>query len=162
MDYRSLPTPETAYDTGMKKIMPLLTVFVMLSPTVALAESFTVTDDRAPIEVSEVSRLYIDGSLAATFRLDDKTPSLTKTIEIPLGRVNHDYALCGQITVINAEGRSETHQVSSQGTLHHPEGHHLLALGDENFTDFFLREPNDPEIARHHPGHADICASPVS
>ena len=162
MDYRSPVSPETAYDTRMKKIMSLLALITSASPSFALAESFTVTDDRAPIEVSEVSRLYIDGTLAATFRLDDKTPSLTKKIEIPLGRVKHSYALCGQITVINAEGRAETHQVSSQGTLTHPENHHLLALGDEDSTDFFLRDPNDPEVARHHPGHAEICVSPVS
>ncbi|NVN05994.1 hypothetical protein HW509_10370 [Asaia spathodeae] len=146
----------------MRKIFFLLAAVSGISPGIALAESFTVTDDRAPIEVSEISRLYIDGTLAATFRLDDKTPSLTKKIEIPLGRVNHSYALCGQITVINAEGRSETHQVSSEGTLTHPEGHHLVALGDEGFTDFFLRDPSDPSVARHHPGHAEICASPVS
>ncbi|MFC0501349.1 hypothetical protein [Asaia krungthepensis] len=146
----------------MRKIVFLLAGLFGAHPALALAESFTVTDDRAPIEISEVSRLYIDGTLAATFRLDDKTPSLTKTIEIPLGRINHHYALCGQITVINPEGRAETHQVSSEGTLNRPEGHHLLALGDEGFTDFFLRDPNDPEIAKHHPGHAEICASPVS
>ncbi|GBR11238.1 hypothetical protein [Asaia spathodeae] len=146
----------------MRKIFFLLAAVSGISPGIALAESFTVTDDRAPIEVSEISRLYIDGTLAATFRLDDKTPSLTKKIEIPLGRVNHSYALCGQITVINAEGRSETHQVSSEGTLTHPEGHHLVALGDEGFTDFFLRDPSDPNVARHHPGHAEICASPIT
>ncbi|NVN03051.1 MULTISPECIES: hypothetical protein [Asaia] len=146
----------------MRKIFFLLAAVSGISPSIALAESFTVTDDRAPIEVSEISRLYIDGTLAATFRLDDKTPSLTKKIEVPLGRVNHSYALCGQITVINAEGRSETHQVSSEGTLTHPEGHHLVALGDEGFTDFFLRDPSDPNVAKHHPGHAEICASPVS
>ncbi|GAB6854592.1 hypothetical protein [Asaia astilbis] len=140
----------------------LLAALSAACPTAALAESFTVTDDRAPIEVSEVSRLYIDGTLAATFRLDEKTPSLTKTVEIPLGRVNHDYALCGQITVLNAEGRAETHQVSSAGTLSSPAGHHLVALGDEGFTDFFLRDPTDPNVAKHHPGHAEICASPVS
>nr|WP_243443841.1 hypothetical protein [Asaia prunellae] len=105
----------------MKKIFFLLAALTGVSPGLALAESFTVTDDRAPIEVSEISRLYVDGRLAATFRLDDKTPSLTKKIDLPLGRINHSYALCGQITILNAEGRAETHQVSSEGTLTHPE-----------------------------------------
>lgn len=110
----------------MKKIFFLLAALTGVSPGLALAESFTVTDDRAPIEVSEISRLYVDGRLAATFRLDDKTPSLTKKIDLPLGRINHSYALCGQITILNAEGRAETHQVSSEGTLTHPKGIILL------------------------------------
>lgn len=146
----------------MRKIVFLLPLIAAAAPSLAHAESFTVTDDRAPIEISEVSRLYIDGTLAATFRLDDHTPSLTRKIEIPQGRINHSYALCGQITVIDAEGRAVTHQVSSEGTLTRPENHHLLALGDEGFTDFFLRDPNDPDVAKHHPGHAGICMSPVS
>ncbi|GBQ10631.1 hypothetical protein [Swaminathania salitolerans] len=146
----------------MRQPILLLLALIASIPRIASAGSFTVTDDRAPNEVSEVSRLYLDGNLAAIFRLDDKTPSLTRTITTPSGRVNHSYALCGQITIVNAEGRSETHRVSSEGTLFNPDGHHLVALGDDNFTQFFLRDPLDPSVAKRLPGHSGICASPIS
>lgn len=140
----------------------LLALAGVATPGLALAGEFTVTDDRAPSEISEVSRLYIDGNLAAIFKLDENVATLTKRIQTPMGRLNHDYALCGEITIVNAEGKRETHQVSSEGTLHHPDGHALEALGAEDFTDFFLRDPEDPSIAQHRVGRAGICAAPIT
>ncbi|GAN54959.1 hypothetical protein [Tanticharoenia sakaeratensis] len=126
----------------------------------AHAGSFTVVDDRAPVEVSEVSRLYIDGNLAATFRLDPNTPTQSRVVQTPMGRVNHDYALCGEITIQTPDGRHETHQVSSEGILNHPDGHTLQAIGAADFTDFYLTDPDDPTIAEHHPGRSGACISP--
>lgn len=140
----------------------LLPCALILTVSAARAGDFTVTDDRAPSEVSETSRLYIDGNLAATFKLDQNISTLTRHIQTPVGRVNHDYALCGEITVVNADGKQETHQVSSEGILHHPDGHALEALGAEDFTEFFLRDPDDPSIAEHRRGRAQICVAPIS
>lgn len=146
----------------MNKTALLFAALTAFIPASALAGSFTVTDDRASIEVSEVSRLYIDGALVAVFRLDENTPSITKTIETPAGRINHNYALCGHITILTPEGKTQTHEVSSEGILNAPDGHHLVGLGDENFTDFFLRDPSDPDVAVHRKGRAAICAAPIS
>ncbi|GAN89130.1 hypothetical protein Gbfr_003_065 [Gluconobacter frateurii M-2] len=126
-----------------------------------LPGTFTVTDERASEEISEVSRLYLDGNLVATFRLGLSKSRETKTIPLPAGRYDVDYALCGEITIMH-NGHQETHQVSSEGQLHHPEGHTLDAVGSNNFTDFFLVDYNDPSVATHRHGRAAVCATPSS
>jgi|GEM_PF-2801341 len=124
-----------------------------------LPPSFTVTDERAPEEISEVSRLYLDGNLVATFRLGLSKAHETQTIALPVGRSDVDYALCGEITIVR-NGHQETHQVSSEGQLHHPEGHSLDAVGSNNFTDFFLVDYDDAAVATHRHGRAAVCATP--
>lgn len=126
------------------------------------AGTFTVIDDRAADEVSEVSRLYIDGNLAAVFKLGADIPTLTKQVVTPEGRVNHNYALCGHITIINARGEQETHEVSSEGVLHRPDGRVFEALGASDFTDFYLRDMSDPTAVDHRPGRAPVCAAPIT
>jgi len=143
------------------KWLPIL-ILPALGISSAFAGEFTVTDDRAASEISETSRLYIDGNLAATFRLGPDVSTLTKRIQTPLGRVNHDYALCGEITIVNDDGKREIHQVSSEGILHNPDGRSFEALGAEDFTDFFLRDPRDPTAVEHHPGHTGVCAAPIT
>lgn len=128
----------------------------------ALAGEFTVTDGKAAAEISEISRIYIDGVLAATIRLDDHTPEKTIRVTTPAGRIEHTYTLCGEITIRTPEGRVETHEVNSDGTLHNPDGHHFYALGSDNFTEFFLQDPDDLDAAEHHPGQSNVCATPVS
>jgi len=140
----------------------LLVAITAATWTSARAGTFTVIDDRAADEVSEVSRLYIDGNLAATFRLGPDVATVTKRVITPDGRVNHDYALCGHITIINAHGRQETHEVSSAGTLHQPDGRVFEALGASDFTDFYLRDMTDPTAEEHHAGRAPVCAAPIT
>ncbi|GBQ04722.1 hypothetical protein [Saccharibacter floricola] len=119
--------------------------------------SFTVTDGRAHDEISEISHLYINDHLAATFRLDLNHSIEHATIALPVGRENVSYSLCGTIT-ITRHGHPETHIVSSDGVLHHPDGHHYEAVGTRNFTDFFLvdEDENDPS-ADHKNGHSNRC-----
>ncbi|EHH68517.1 hypothetical protein GMO_12870 [Gluconobacter morbifer G707] len=124
-----------------------------------LPGAFTVTDERAPEEISEISRLYLDGNLVATFRLGLSKSHETQTIRLPAGRLDVDYALCGEITIVH-NGHQETHQVSSEGQLHNPEGHSLDAVGSNNFTDFFLVDYDDSTVATHRHGRAAVCASP--
>lgn len=128
-------------------------------PDTVPSASFTVTDERAPEEISEVSRLYLDGNLVATFRLGLSSAQERKVIPLPAGRFDFDYALCGEITIVH-DGHQETHQVSSEGHLHHPEDHVLDAVGTDNFTDFFLIDYNDPSVATHRHGRAAVCAAP--
>ena len=126
-----------------------------------LPGTFTVTDERAPEEISEVSRLYLNGNLVATFRLGLSKSRETQTITLPAGRNDVDYALCGEITIMH-NGHQETHQVSSDGQLHSPQDHALDAVGSNNFTDFFLVDYNDPSVATHRHGRAAVCAVPSS
>nr|WP_246091442.1 hypothetical protein [Swingsia samuiensis] len=125
------------------------------------SSTFTVIDERASEEVSEVSRLYVNGNLVATFHLDLNKSREVKEIPLPAGRSDVDYALCGEIT-ITRNGHTETHEVSSAGQLHHPEGHVLDAVGSRNFTDFFLMDYNDSAVATHRQGRAAVCATPSS
>ncbi|GEN62368.1 hypothetical protein [Acetobacter oeni] len=129
----------------------------ILGATPALAGQFVVVDEKAPQEISEVSRLYVDGELVATFVLNGDTTRKVETIPTQAGRVEHTYALCGEITIRAPEGRTETHNVSSAGVLHNPDGHIFQALGTANFTDFYLIDPENPDVAQHHPGHGDAC-----
>lgn len=125
------------------------------------APNFQVHDTKAPEEISEVSRLYLEGKLVATFRLNLTHTDETKTITLPLGRTSMHYALCGEITIIH-NGHTETHSVSSAGALHHPEGHLLEAVGTQHFTDFFLVDYDDAMTATHDRGPALVCALPNS
>lgn len=120
--------------------------------------SFTVHDGRAPDELSESSRLYLNGQLAATFHLDLAHADDTATIPIPLGRVDIPYSLCGTITVMQ-NGHPETRNVSGEGVLHSPDGHYYEAVGSDTFKDFFLLDENDPSAAEHHNGASSRCIS---
>jgi hypothetical protein len=75
---------------------------------------------------------------------------------------DHGYALCGDITIRTPDGRTETHEVSSEGVLHNPDGHVFQAMGADRFTDFFLVDPNAPEAAEHRRSHPQICAAATS
>ncbi|GCE79231.1 hypothetical protein [Komagataeibacter oboediens] len=130
--------------------------------TPALAGSFDVEDGYGDGEVSEISRLYVDEQLVATFRLDHDHTSQTAHVETAVSRVNHSYALCGEITIRRPGGRIEIHQVSGEGVLHEPDGHHLVALGARNFTEFYLADPDDPNVVERHPGRSSLCAAPTS
>ncbi|MFT8307187.1 hypothetical protein [Acetobacter malorum] len=146
--------------TALAVCAALVTASLAAGP--ALAGEFTVTDGKASAEISEVSRIYIDGVLAATIRLNDQTPEKTIRVITPAGRLEHTYTLCGEITIRTPEGRVETHEVNSDGTLHNPDHHHFYALGSDNFTEFFLQDPDDLDAAEHHPGQSNVCATPVS
>ncbi|KXV55326.1 hypothetical protein AD947_15535 [Acetobacter tropicalis] len=148
----------------LRVLLPFCAAIVSLTAGASMAHAgeFTVTDEKADAEISEISRLYLDGKLAAIFKLDDKNRGKTVRIPTPIGRIDHTYTLCGEITIRTPEGRVETHEVSNDGTLHNPDGHHLYALGSNNFTEFFLMDPDDDSIAEHHPTHSNVCSMPVS
>lgn len=123
--------------------------------------SFTVLDRRADDEISEVSRLYINGSLATTFSLSMNHDSQEVTVAVPLGRLDVPYVLCGEIT-ISRNGHIETHSVSSDGILHNPDGHSYEAIGADNFNDFYLIDYDDPDSASHKTGRSKLCSLPTS
>lgn len=128
----------------------------------ARAGSFVVVDGRADNEISEISRLYVDDQLAATIRLDATLPQRSVRVETAAGRVNHTYALCGEITIRLPDGRTETHEVNGGGILHRPEGRTLNALGTRNFTEFYLADPDDPTVVERQPGRSSVCSVPTS
>ena len=129
----------------------------------ARAVDFVVVDGRAAEEISETSRLYIDGNLVGTFRLDDRTTEVRLPIRVPDGpRITHDYVLCGEITIRNPAGAAEIHEVSGQGVLRDPQGRVFAALGARNFTLFYLADPTDPTAVEAREGHSLACQAPVS
>ncbi|GBQ59250.1 hypothetical protein [Komagataeibacter swingsii] len=140
----------------------IVTMLCASLATPALAGSFEVEDGYGDGEISETSRLYVDEQLVATFRLDHDHPSQTAHVETAVSRVNHSYALCGEITIRRPGGKVEIHQVSGEGVLHEPDGHHLVALGARNFTEFYLADPDDPDVVERHPGRSSLCAAPTS
>jgi hypothetical protein len=144
----------------------LLLTALVLPARAADAATFTVLDQKAPEEYSETTRLYIDGTLVATVRLDDATTQASIPVSVPdtagpHGR-EHEYALCGEITFRNDAGAREIHEVSGQGLLPDPDGRAFDALGARDFTLFYLADPGDPQAVRIHPGHSAFCQAPVS
>ena len=141
----------------------VILVQATLVGTVARATDFVVVDGRAAEEISETSRLYIDGNLVGTFRLDDRTTEIRMPITVPDGpRIAHDYVLCGEITIRNPAGAAEIHEVSGQGVLRDPQGRVFVALGARDFTLFYLAAPRDPAAVETQPGHSMFCQAPVS
>ena len=132
----------------------------------ARAARFTVLDQKAPEELAEVTRLYIDGSLVATVHLDATTTEVRIPVSVPdvggRGGQAHDYALCGQITFRNQAGGREIHEVSGQGQLPDPDGRAFVALGARDFTLFYLADPTDRGAVQIEPGHSPFCQAPVS
>lgn len=131
----------------------------------AHAVGFTVIDGKATQEISETSRLYIDGTLVGTFRLDDKTTQKSMPVDVPdvPGQgTAHQYVLCGEITIRNQAGTPETHEVSGQGLLRQPEGHLFAALSAQNFSLFYLADPTDPTAVEIQRGRSSFCSAPVS
>ena len=145
----------------------LLAALSALTPRVAGAATFNVHDNRAAREIGEATELYIDGSLVALLRLDDDRRQVSVTVTVP-GRKDagdhdeHSYVLCGTITVRNAQGAAEVHEVNSSGLLHDPDGHRFEALGAEDFTMFYLADPGDPAAADNVPQRSGLCRAPIS
>ncbi|MGI4747665.1 MAG: hypothetical protein ACRYGI_04655 [Janthinobacterium lividum] len=144
-------------------LCPLVCLRLLLGE--AHAVGFTVVDGKASQEISETSRLYIDGALVGTFRLDDRTTQTSMPVDVPdvAGQgTAHQYVLCGEITIRNHAGTPEIHEVSGQGLLHQPEGRVFAALSAGNFSLFYLADPTDPTAVEIQPGRSSFCAAPVS
>ena len=155
----------------MTRIPVLLALLLALplwaAPTSVQAATFGLRDDRAAREIGEFTQLYIDGKLAASFRLDDSQPMVSLNVTIDDhraadGHQHHSYVLCGTITVRNRQGAAEIHEVNSSGALHDPDGHRFEALGAEDFTLFYLADPSDPSAAESMPQRSGLCQTPVS
>lgn len=124
---------------------------------------FTVTDELAPDEVSENTDIYLDGRLLAHIHLDARTPSGAVAGQAPDPAGAHDYALCGDITVRNAAGHAETHEVNASGRLSDIDDRHFQALGAADFTFFYLADPA-PDRVPTVPSRngSPLCHPPVS
>ena len=138
-----------------------------VAPGVVRAATFNVHDNRATREIGEATELYIDGKLVALLRLDDRQRQTSVTVTVPahkdgLDREEHSYVLCGTITVRNAQGAPEIHEVNASGLLHDPDGHRFEALGAEDFTMFYLADPDDPAAADRVPQRSGLCREPIS
>ena len=124
-------------------------------------------DGRAAREIGESTVLYIDSRQVASFVLDGTRRQLSLELTIPggadaSGHERHRYALCGTITIRNAGGATEIHEVNGTGTLRDPDGHHFEALGAADFTLFYLADPADPGAAESTPERSSLCHAPIS
>ncbi len=151
----------------MTPAIPLLALLLAAAPCLAQAATFNVHDNRAAREIGEATELYIDGRLVALLRLDDDRRQVSVTVTVPGhgdagDHDEHSYVLCGTITVRNAQGAVEVHEVNSTGLLHDPDGHRFEALGAEDFTMFYLSDPGDPTAADRVPQRSGLCRAPIS
>ena len=148
---------------GRHRFILALAIPLLAVPGAAHAVDFLVLDQMASEELSETTRLYVDGTLVATIHLDDHTASARVPVSVPEQPGHaHDYALCGDIAIRRPDGGREIHQVSGQGTLLNPSGRSLVALGARDFTLFYLADPNDARAVAVRPGRAPFCQAPVS
>ena len=143
------------------------TLLLAALPVPSWAASFSVHDGRADREIGESTELYIDGRPVASFRLDAARQQISLQLNIPggedaSGHELHRYALCGTITIRNAQGAAETHEVNGTGILRDPDRHHFEALGAEDFTLFYLADPGDPAAAESIREHSALCHAPIS
>ena len=149
-----------------------LAVLVALAPGRARAATFTVHDKRADRELSERTELYVDGRRVAAFALDAAHDQVSLPVTVaplpgvaPGGRVGpdrHSYVLCGLVTVRNAGGAPEVHEVNGTGILLDPAGRSFEALAADNFTLFYLADPSNTGAATRAPWRSGLCHAAVS
>ena len=148
-------------------VLPVLLAAALAWPEPLRAARFSVHDGRAAPELAETTELYIDEKLVASFRLDDGQRQVDLTLTVPdrrdgQGHEAYDYALCGAITVRNAQGAIETHEVNATGLLRDPDGHRFEALGAADFTRFYLADPADPAAAQSTLARSGLCRASTS
>ena len=149
------------------RILPAVVLACSLViPLAVRAADFVVLDQKASEELDETTRLYVDGALIATVRLNQTTTEARIPVSVPDGskpaNQSHDYALCGEIAFRNRDGNREVHQVSGQGMLVDPAGRTFLALGARDFTQFYLADPTDLGAVQTRYGRSPFCQTPVS
>ncbi len=86
-----------------------------------------------------MTRVYIDGQLIGTFRLDAGHDDAVMPITTD-DRVSHVYALCGRISVRGSDGGVTVREVNGAGTLSDVAGRDFDAVAAGDFTQFFLRD----------------------
>jgi hypothetical protein len=101
--------------------------------------SFRIHDHRDPIEVDEVTRVYIDGEHVGTFRLGPEREDAEMTVTVPAAD-SHRYALCGRVTVRGEDGGTITREVNGAGILSDVANRDYDAVAAGDFTIFYLRD----------------------
>ncbi len=151
---------------SLRALLAAVLACSLVVPATVRAADFVVLDQKASEELDETTRLYVDGALVATVRLDQATTEMRVPVSVPDGsrpaNRSHDYALCGEIAFRNRDGNREVHQVSGQGVLLDPAGRTFLALGARDFTQFYLADPTDPAAVQTRYGRSPFCQTPVS
>jgi hypothetical protein len=101
--------------------------------------SFRIHDHRDPVEVDEVTRVYIDGEHVGTFRLGPEREDAMITVTVPAADT-HRYALCGRVTIRREDGSTVTREVNGAGVLSDVAGRDYDAVAAGDFTIFYLRD----------------------
>ncbi len=101
--------------------------------------TFRIHDHRDPIEVDEVTRVYLDGGQVGTFRLGPEREDAEMTVAVPAADT-HRYALCGRVTVRREDGGTITREVNGAGVLSDVADRDYDAVAAGDFTIFYLRD----------------------
>lgn len=101
--------------------------------------SFRIHDQRDPLEIDEVTLVYVDGGEVGRFELgpDREHASMTVTVE---SAERHAYALCGRVTVRRKDGSVTTREVNGAGVLVDVADREYEAVASNDFTVFYLRD----------------------
>jgi hypothetical protein len=162
-------------ETSMRLIYPSALPVLCLLATLSLAGgaaaaqvstgtvTFSIADATDPAEVTEATTVFVNGKLVAHFELSATHPFDEVEVTVPEAP-HYDYALCGRITILAADGHSETHVLDDGATLTDPAGRHLEALAADGFTTFYLGErigdagtPAPKDLHR-----TNVCSIPIS
>ncbi len=100
---------------------------------------FTIHDHRDPVEVDEVTRVFMDGAQIGAFRLGPEREADEMTVSVT-GSGRHHYALCGRVTVRRDDGTATTREVNGSGELSDVDGRDYDAVAASDFTVFYLRD----------------------
>lgn len=101
--------------------------------------SFRIHDHRDPVEVDEVTQVYIDGKHVGTFRLGPEREDASITVTVPAADT-YRYALCGRVTIRREDGSVITREVNGAGVLSDVSERDYDAVAAGDFTIFYLRD----------------------
>jgi hypothetical protein len=124
--------------------------------------SFVVSDETDPQEIAEDTNVFVNGALVAHFALDSAHPADSITVSIPFAP-RYDYALCGHITLRDANGVTSIHQVGTGATLTDLGGRAFQLLAASDFTVFYMSDmmAAAPEVP-HDVHISGLCSVPTS
>lgn len=96
-------------------------------------------DRRATVETEESTTLYLDQKLVGSFRLDAATEEQMLGVDVPEAPV-HTYRLCGRVIARTDDGREESHEVNSAGTITGEVNGRVFEALTSDFSTFFLAD----------------------
>lgn len=133
------------------RALAVLALLAAFRPAIGRAgdgqDRFRIIDRVGPSEIEENIAVYIDQTLAGTFRLTPAHPIDSLAVSVPSAAA-HVYALCGKVVTAGPDGARRLHEVDTSGTLTDTAGRTFEAM-TSGFTLYFLADetPDRPPSA---------------